>query len=292
MHNGQGNGSTEVGAYSIGVGNITSAVRRNHVNVYTMSAPSELAVGDQVVIDGLTGENFNVRGLVASKPTATSFTVDVNSIYGDADAAGTGTLTSCGPGHSVDARYWIPTENEWYKAAFFDPSTGNYWAYATRSSSPPGNLIGGSPNQMNYRAYLGADTGIVSDTVFAVTQSNAWDNGQNYLTDVGAFTASGSAYGTFDQNGNAAEWNESIPQFSGWVPGSARGIRGGWWSLYHPSNYTSRVRDGFDPTIKSSAFGFRLAAQAIVPEPSAAILVFGSLACLVALKVLRQQGPS
>ena len=40
---------------------------------------------------------------------------------------------------------------------------------------------------------------------------------------MGAYTGSASPYGTYDQGGNVAEWNEEI------VSGSNRGLRGGSW---------------------------------------------------------------
>lgn len=43
---------------------------------------------------------------------------------------------------NIGAKYYIPTENEWYKAAYYDPNkngVGNpgYWLYATKSDDPP-----------------------------------------------------------------------------------------------------------------------------------------------------------
>ncbi len=48
---------------------------------------------------------------------------------------------------SPDARYWIPTQDEWVKAAYFDPNrTGpsqpGYWSYPIARETPP---IGGPP---------------------------------------------------------------------------------------------------------------------------------------------------
>jgi formylglycine-generating enzyme required for sulfatase activity len=51
------------------------------------------------------------------------------------------------------ASYWIPTENEWYKAAYFSMSKngglGGYWKYATQSDEDPtpvsANVIGDGP---------------------------------------------------------------------------------------------------------------------------------------------------
>jgi len=45
------------------------------------------------------------------------------------------------PEKNLNARYWIPTENEWYKAAYYTPNKNGsgpgYWAYATQSDTPP-----------------------------------------------------------------------------------------------------------------------------------------------------------
>jgi formylglycine-generating enzyme required for sulfatase activity len=35
------------------------------------------------------------------------------------------------------AKYWIPLENEWYKAAFYDPTSGGYYQYSTQNNTGP-----------------------------------------------------------------------------------------------------------------------------------------------------------
>lgn len=50
---------------------------------------------------------------------------------------------------NIGANYWIPTENEWYKAAYYDPNkngVGNpgYWLYATKSDDPPYSVFSSS----------------------------------------------------------------------------------------------------------------------------------------------------
>ena len=140
--------------------------------------------------------------------------------------------------------FYIPTENEWYKAAYYSPEHGGigspgYFLYATQSDAVPGNVIGGAANQANY--YNG---------VLSVTQSANQELSQNYLTDVGAFSGSGSFYGTFDQSGNVEEWNDRT------VGGdSERGFRGGaYWD-----GTGSMSRKTMGVAHPDSTCGFRLA---------------------------------
>jgi formylglycine-generating enzyme required for sulfatase activity len=169
------------------------------------------------------------------------------------------------PNTGATPTHVIPTENEWYKAAYYDPTlsgTGGYYAYATKSNDAPGNIIGSGSNQANY-----------NNGVYSVTQSASYSASQNYLTDVGAFSASGSFYGTFDQSGNVFQWND----LNG-TPGSSRGLRGGSWNI-NASSLSSSFRAPNAPSVKNSNFGFRLASPFAVPEPSTYAMALAGLAC-------------
>ena len=51
-----------------------------------------------------------------------------------------------------DARYFVPSEDEWYKGAYYDPAkqgVGGYWQYPTRSDMKPSRDFS-SPNAANY----------------------------------------------------------------------------------------------------------------------------------------------
>ncbi len=186
------------------------------------------------------------------------------------------------PNTNYAPTFFIPTENEWYKAAYFNPAlnsgSGGYYAYATQSNVMPGNVIGGAANQANYSP---AGT-------YSVTQSTAGPSAtQNYLSDVGAFAGSGSFYGTFDQSGNVEEWND----LDG-VAGNRRGLRGAGWSVWNPAALSTTVRDTWDPSGDNTlfgGFGFRVAAP--VPEPRGELLAAAGLG-VAALMAARRQQPT
>ena len=140
------------------------------------------------------------------------------------------------------ATWFLPSEDQWYKAAYYKGGGTNagYWVYPTQSDAAPGNNIGGAANQANYFT-----------DVFAVTQSESYSKGQNYLTEAGVFSNSAGAYGTFDQAGNVWEWNDA-------VIGSSRGLRGGEWD-YYVNGLQSSFRFFNVPYTESENVGFRVA---------------------------------
>lgn len=194
----------------------------------------------------------------------------------------TGTYTFSGP-TTVSARaaftgtwlYALASENEWYKAAYYDPtrvSGGLYWKYPTRAdlASTPGSRQppSATPNSANFYKDDGIANGYNGG--FAVTQNPAYNNSQNYLSDAGAYSGSASYYGTFDQGGNVFEWTEG-------VIGINRIERGGAWDAIE-TRMQSSTRLGAAPTYEDYNLGFRIV---LVPEPSAMALVgLGGLALL------------
>ncbi len=194
--------------------------------------------------------------------------------------------TSISGGRSANATFAIPTENEWYKAAYHQPAAAggdadSYWLYPTgtntepNSDQPPG---AGSINQNV--GNFSRDDGLVNgfNDGFAVTGSTSYSVSQNYLTNAGAYTLADSYYGTFDQGGNVFEWNETR------VTGSSGGLRGGSWydnSLYLRSGL---VRYVYDPSFEDNNIGFRLAS---IPEPASLLSV--ALVGMVALNRRRRR---
>jgi formylglycine-generating enzyme required for sulfatase activity len=182
---------------------------------------------------------------------------------------------------SSAAKWWLPSEDEWYKAAYHknDGVTGNYWDYPTSTDAVPYSdqpLGTDAPDQSNTANFFRNDNVTNNyDDGFAVTGSATIVHSQNYLTDVGAYALSTSPYGTYDQGGNVGEWNEAI------IFGSFRGFRGGWFSdgeaLLRASNRGNLIANGASGE-DGSIMGFRVATA--IPEPSALLLTITAFATL------------
>lgn len=166
------------------------------------------------------------------------------------------------------ARWFIPSENEWYKAAYHknDGVTDHYWQYPLGADFVPTSALpsGSGGPSLSHAANFFADDHLVNgiNDGYSVTGSIIADPTKNYLTDAGAFTDSVGPYNTFDQAGNVWEWNESM------YDDTFRVLRGGSWR-HNASHLASSSRNFNYPTYEEFFVGFRVAA---VPEPSSAFL--------------------
>ncbi len=170
---------------------------------------------------------------------------------------------------NAGAIWALPSEDEWYKAAYHknDGATDQYWNYPTSSDTlpysdqPPGTQAPNPANTANFYQYGG--TFPVWNNGYAATGSNVYSTSINYLTNVGAYTTAVSPYGTFDQGGNVDEITEGIeyPSNPNNIP--TRILRGGTWfnnagniGLYmHAANGYNRINHDSE----SSWWGFRVA---------------------------------
>lgn len=170
-----------------------------------------------------------------------------------------GAYTMYGPtsttGRNPGALYWLPTEDEWYKAAYYQPvaaggDTDSYWKYATGSNATPtfafanasGVVVNPGPNVAN-------------------TDSAAdWNSQNGNVTSVGTAGAR-SYYGAYDMAGNVWEITETFSI------GTSHVMLGGSW--FNSAAFTAA---GFGTSINDDAhfdhIGFRIAT---VPEPNGTV---------------------
>jgi formylglycine-generating enzyme required for sulfatase activity len=143
-------------------------------------------------------------------------------------------VNATNPNTGLAPTYRLPTENEWYKAAYYSPNLGEtvfgYYYYATQSDTAPGTTIGSGANQANYNDAIG------------------------HSTDVGSFSGSGSFYGTFDQSGNVYQWIDGDGTAE-----SSRHLRGGAWDSNVGLVASNTRGDGKIPSVEYFYAGFRLA---------------------------------
>ncbi len=146
--------------------------------------------------------------------------------------------------HPDNDVFWValPTEDEWYKAAYYDPSAndgeGYYYRYPTRSDTVPvAELPPGGENSANFGSLI------------------------NTTTDVDAYPLTYTYYGAFDMGGNAWERNDTI------IDGN-RGRRGGAYnSAASGGTLLSTHRNSLAATSLASGVGFRIASSGPLPGP-------------------------
>ncbi len=160
------------------------------------------------------------------------------------------------------AQYFVPTENEWYKAAYYRAATATYFDYPTSSDSIS---TCDAPTSLSNRANCDGPG------------SNPADADVDDLTDVGSFTGSLSPYLTADQAGNLWEWTEQIGSTA-----STRFVRGESFAFMNTSTAAS-VRDVCATNCEVVNYGIRIAAA--VPEPDLPLLVaVGALGLAFAIR--------
>jgi formylglycine-generating enzyme required for sulfatase activity len=165
------------------------------------------------------------------------------------------------------ARYSIPTQDEWYKAAYYKGGGTNagYWDYATQSDTAPTQVIADQAGN--------GSAGSVGN--FANFEDGAnWNGQQGNLTTVGT-NGGPSAYGAFDMSGNIAELND-LTRAAGV---EAYGLRGGSWHGWYLSMASLSYGMMGSAVEGNDSVGFRLASPVAIPEPSTYAMALAGLAC-------------
>lgn len=154
------------------------------------------------------------------------------------------------------AHYFLPSADEWYKAAFYDPNSAVYYDYATGSNTAPTAVASGTA---------------AGTAVFAGQSGPAPFNQSGGL----------SPYGTMGQNGNFYEMEESTFDLLNNNPSGVRGVRGG---NFQTSVIFLPAPIRFSGATTAEVFvdiGFRVASVEAVPEPSTITGIVLSIAGVV-----------
>jgi formylglycine-generating enzyme required for sulfatase activity len=164
---------------------------------------------------------------------------------------------------SPGARYYVPSWDEWLKAAHYDPdkangdgTLGGWWLYGNGSDTP---FSPGPPGIGN--ANFGFSTGFPG-----------WDARTILLGSYGVE----SPWGLLDVSGFTSEWTEEPLYFSGEsLPIGRVGDGNTWLSPTGNADNIGYIRTGEAPQFSPFYAGFRIAAA--VPSPGSCSLGLGLL---------------
>jgi hypothetical protein len=157
---------------------------------------------------------------------------------------------------SKRAKYVLPSYNEWYKAAYYNPSNSTYYDFPNGSNTAPTAVASGT-------------------TAGTAVYNQLTSQGPADVDQAGGL----SPYGVMGLGGNVWEWEESSSDLTNSSVSSYRGVRGSGWS--NPSDrLSSSARFNDPPTNVPNNQGFRVvslssSAPPAVPEPS--MMVIGTL---------------
>ncbi len=187
--------------------------------------------------------NTSTGGSAAYKFT-TSGVNDNIALWGSGDAG----YDALNPYRNSLATYVLPSMDEWYKAAYYNPTTSTYFDFPNGSNTAPTPVASGT-----------ADNTAVYGQTFA--QGPADVNLAGGL----------SPYGIMGLGGNVFEWEETSFDLNNSSGSSARVIRGGvWFSERFVLSSSSRNSGSFPAGGSTGLIGFRVASlssSASVPEP-------------------------
>jgi hypothetical protein len=210
--------------------------------------------------------NTSTGGFAAYKFT----TSGVNDNIAVWTAADTLDYDAANPYRSKRATYVLPSYNEWYKAAYYNPSNRTYYDYTTSSNTAPTAVASGTA----------ANTAVFGMGASGFTRPADVDQAGGL-----------SPYGVMGLGGNVWEWEESSFDLANSSSTTVRGVRGGSW-LDGSDVLSSSTRIlSLDPSVEFGSIGFRVAslsssAPPAVPEPS--MMVIGTLFGLGGLMAKRR----
>jgi len=220
--------------------------------------------------------NWHANGMDATSTTATetgSYTLNGKT---------TGDIVP----RNANATIFLPSADEWNKAAFYNADTQSYylWATSSNSPSPPTAVLptGNNPvqgaNTANWRA------GRLANDV--------------RMTDVGTYVDTKSPYGLFDMYGNVTQMTDTMGTITSGTNanyGQFQAFGGSYatttaQSSRWNSNNAVEFRAGAPSTlgVGTSTIGFRVAAF-VVPEPGNMVAAAMGIGGLIGVQIMKRR---
>lgn len=171
------------------------------------------------------------------------------------------------PSRTSGAANFLPSRDEWYKAAFYDGNTVAYKTYPTNSNAQPTNTVSNLTlaNVANYGASA-------TPTLSPIA--------------VGSYINTTSPYGAYDMFGNATEYTDTAG--TGADAGRPQMFSGSWATTVASAGSWNATAAGVfrNSTTATGQVGFRVAA---VPEPATIALASVGIASLAGLDWMKRR---
>jgi formylglycine-generating enzyme len=139
------------------------------------------------------------------------------------------------------AKYFLPSVDEWYKAAFYNSLNGLYTNYPS-GNSPPAPMFSGT---------------LPGTAVFTDSMSTSRPTAPADINDAGGL----SSYGVMAMAGNVWEWEETEFDLLNDLPTADRGNRGGSFLNFSENFLSVSYRRMGNPTAELINVGFRVASS-------------------------------
>ena len=182
---------------------------------------------------------------------------------------------------NTSAQIFLPSADEWTKAAFYNAAAQNYYLWPTNSNTTPtavlpaGNDTVTTANSANYRASADLPTDALK------------------MTNVGTYVNTTSTYGLFDMLGNVTQMTDT----AGTTATTFRAFGGSYatltdeLNLWNSSNNTGVFRSGAPSATEglgTATIGFRVAAIA-VPEPGNMVAAAMGIGGLIGFQLMKRR---
>ena len=200
--------------YTYGIGKFE--VSEDMITKFNASQSLQITLGDMTPYGGngankpATGVSWNeaarfVNWLNTSSGGFAAYKFTTNGVNDNIalwDSSETLDYDASNPYRSLRATYVLPSYNEWYKAAYYNPSNSTYYDFPNGSNTAPTAVASG----------MGAGTAVYN-------QSSG--QGPADVDQAGGL----SPYGVMGLGGNVFEWEESSQDLANNSVSSSRGIR-------------------------------------------------------------------
>jgi formylglycine-generating enzyme required for sulfatase activity len=272
-----------MGTYTISQNQVNAAIANGLQNVTTSTLHDAIQLVSATTCPATRASWFEAAAFCNWLNTSSGYAPAYNLSFTSGSFAmtvwsgGDAGYNSANPFRNLNAVYFLPSVDEWFKAAYYNPATSSYTLYTTASDTAPSQVSNSGTGAGGAGWNSGGAGTSPGTTVYGLA---SW-SGTAPTTAAGGL----SAYGTMGQGGNAAQWTETSASGINNDPNANRIGLGYSFADGVMSSANDTAYANLSPTTEIDTLGFRVASVASVPEPSTyALFGIGAIGMLMVLR--------